>query len=210
MVLEAPPPRRHISSTPISLSDATSILDKYLSNSETYPHLHPDATITPEGVAFNAQGGAMGNPIMHHLRRVLAGMRGEYQEPDRALDLEDDQPNVTTDAIDTGARKGVLKKSSKFAAGADDEWQDLATYQAEQGDIEIGEVGDRTNVVQEGGEEPQVQSTKGKDKKKRSNEQVEEQGAADGAIDKEARKRAKKERDDQRKRERAAKGRSKE
>ncbi|KAH6866954.1 hypothetical protein J4E91_004030 [Alternaria rosae] len=209
MMLEAPPPRRHISSAPISLDAASAILEKYLTNSETYPHLHPDATITPEGVAFNAQGGAMGNPIMHHLRRVAAGMRGEYQEPERALDEEDDQQNATTDVTVTSGRKGGLKKSSKTAAVAEGEWQDLAEYQAEQGDIEIGEIGDRTNVVQEGGEEPQVQSTKGKDKK-RTNAQVEEQGPADGAIDKEARKRAKKERDQQRKKEKAAKGKSKE
>jgi hypothetical protein len=202
MILEAPPPRRHISSAPISLSDASSILEKYLSNSETHPHLHPDATITPEGVSFNAQGGAMGNPIMHHLRRVAAGMRGEYQEPDRALDLEDEQQNVTADVTITGG----LKKQSKKAAGAEEDWQDLAAYQAEQGEIEIGEIGDRSNVVQEGGEEPRVQSTKSKDKKKRSNEQVEEQGAASGQIDKEARKRAKKERDQQRKKDKAAKG----
>ncbi|KAI4699669.1 hypothetical protein J4E81_004696 [Alternaria sp. BMP 2799] len=209
MMLEAPPPRRHISSAPISLDAASAILEKYLSNSETYPHLHPDATITPEGVAFNAQGGAMGNPIMHHLRRVAAGMRGEYQEPERALDEEDDQQNATTDVTVKTGRKGGLKKSSQFATVAEGEWQDLAEYQAEQGDIEIGEIGDRTNVVQEGGEEPEVQSTKGKDKK-RTNAQVEEQGPADGAIDKDARKRAKKERDQQRKKEKAAKGKSKE
>jgi hypothetical protein len=129
-------------------------------------------------------------------------MRGEYQEPDRALDLEDDQQNVTADVTVTGG----LKKQSKKAAGAEEDWQDLAAYQAEQGEIEIGEIGDRSNVVQEGGEEPRVQSTKSKDKKKRSNEQVEEQGAASGQIDKEARKRAKKERDQQRKKDKAAKG----
>ncbi|KAG9196533.1 hypothetical protein G6011_01654 [Alternaria panax] len=201
MILEAPPPRRHISSAPVSLSDASSILEKYLSNSETYPHLHPDATITPEGVTFNAQGGAMGNPIMHHLRRVAAGMRGEYREPERALDLEEDQQDVTTDITVSGG-KG---KTGKKAAGADDDWQDLASYQAAQGDIEVGEIGDRTNVVQEGGEEPQVQSTKDKDKKKRKNE-AEEQAPVDGQIDKEARKRAKKERDQQRKKDKAAKG----
>jgi hypothetical protein len=199
MILEAPPPRRHISGAPISLSDASGILEKYLSNSETHPHLHPDATITPEGVAFNAQGGAMGNPIMHHLRRVAAGLRGEYQEPERALDMEEDQQDFTADVTVSGG-KG---KTGKKAAGADDDWQDLASYQAEQGDIEIGEIGDRTNVVQEGGEEPQVQSPK--DRKKRKNEQAEELVVADGQIDKEARKRAKKERDQQRKKEKAAK-----
>ena len=128
-MLEAPPPRRHVSSAPISLDDASAILEKYLSNSETYPHLHPDATITPEGVAFNAQGGAMGNPIMHHLRRVAAGLRGEYQEPERALDMEEDQQDFTADVTVSGG-KG---KTGKKAAGGDDDWQEPGLFQTVPG-----------------------------------------------------------------------------
>ncbi|USP75375.1 hypothetical protein yc1106_02649 [Curvularia clavata] len=190
MLLEAPPPRRHISSAPVSLSATSATLDKYLQNSETHAHLHPDALITPDGITFNAQGGAMGNLLMHHLRRVAAGLRGEYLAPDKSLDVEEEE------AAGAGAK-------GNGSAAADEGWQDMASYQAEQGAVEIGEVGDRTNVVQEGGEEPQVQT---KDKKKRKKGQAEDEKVlAEGEVDKEARKKAKKERDLQRKRENAAK-----
>jgi len=204
MLLEAPPPLRHISSTPISLGSASTMLDKYMENSETYAHLHPDAMITPEGVTFNAQGGALGNPLMHHLRRVAAGLRGEYLEPDLSLeDIDDDQQNATADiTVTTGGKK--LGKKSK-AAGEED-WQSMSEYQAEQGGIEIGDVGDRTYVVQQGGEEPAVQVTgsKGKESKKRKEQADDAQAGANGHMDKAARKKAKKERDAQRKRDKAA------
>lgn len=203
MLLEAPPPLRHVSSTPISLSSASTILDKYMQNSETHAHLHPDAVITPEGVTFNAQGGALGNPLMHHLRRVAAGLRGEYLEPDLSLDdVDDDQQGAVADiAVTTGGKK--LGKKTKAAAAAEEDWQDMAEYQAEQGGIEIGEVGDRTHVVQEGGEEPEIQIT-GSKGKKRKDQTDDAQAGADGEVDKAARKRAKKERAMQRKRENAA------
>ena len=134
----------------------------------------------------------MGNPLMHHLRRVAAGLRGEYLEPDRTLDVDEEEEDAA------GASTGTGGKS----AAAIEDWQDMAAYQAEQGGIEIGEVGERTNVVQDGVEEPEVQS---KEKKKRKKDQVDgEQAPAHGKLDKEARKKAKKERDLQRKRENAA------
>jgi hypothetical protein len=197
MFLEAPAPRRHISSAPVSLDAASAIVSTYLQNSETHAHLHPDANITPEGITFNAQGGAMGNPLMHHLRRVAAGLRGEYLEPDKTLDEEE---NGVQDGAPAGVVLGSKKpgKGRKEYAAVEEDWQDMASYQAEQG-IEIDELGPRTNVVQEGGEEPEVQAPS--EGKKRKKDQV-EQGDADGKLDKAARKKAKKERDQQMRRER--------
>ncbi|EOA80676.1 hypothetical protein ACJQWK_09883 [Exserohilum turcicum] len=186
MLLQGHPPRRHISSAPVSLSAASALLDKYLEDSQTHAHLHPDALITPDGVTFNSQGGAMGNPLMHHLRRVAAGMRGEYRAPDKTLEAQEREQEQQQQR---GAKSGV----------ADEEWQDMAAYQAEQGVTEVGDVGERSNLVQEGGEEPEVQT---KDARKRTKEQADDgQATASGGIDKEARKKAKKERDMQRKRE---------
>jgi hypothetical protein len=203
MFLEAPPPRRHISSAPISLDAASNIVSTYLTHSETHAHLHPDATITPEGINFNAQGGAMGNPLMHHLRRVAAGLRGEYLEPDKTLDEEED--GVQDGAPATGAVLGSKKpgKGRKEFAAVDEDWQDMASYQAEQG-TEIDELGPRTNVIQEGGEEPEVRASggSGREGTKRKKEQVDEEGAAvGGRLDNAARKKAKKERQKQEKRE---------
>jgi hypothetical protein len=128
-------------------------------------------------------------------------MRGEYLEPE-----PEPEPENTLD-LDTQTAGANASHSNKgTAAAADDDWQDMASYQAEQG-IEIGEMGDRTNVVREGGEEPLVQNTD-KKKRKKGDQADEEQPLANGELDKEARKKAKKERDMQRKRDKAAKGKS--
>ncbi|KAA8627270.1 hypothetical protein Ptr902_08701 [Pyrenophora tritici-repentis] len=131
MPLEAPPPVRHVSSTPMSSTSASAMLDKYLKNSEIHAHLHPDAMITPRGVTFNAQGGALGNPLMHHLRRVAAGLHGEHLEADLSLlDLHDDhhhhvadiapeqrgeEPDTRKEHVDDGAHtdKEAKKKAKK-------------------------------------------------------------------------------------------------
>jgi hypothetical protein len=180
MVPDAPPPHRHVSSQPIALSAATRMLETYLTNSETHPHLHPDALITPTGVTFSSHGGQKGGVVVHNLRRVVAGLRGEYLEPEATPEPEEDA------AADSA--RGKKGKKGKKAEPVEIEWQDKSDYEREQGEIEVGDVGDRVHVVQEGGEEPTVEVTGEKRKE------------AGGKVDKDARKRAKKERDEQRKR----------
>jgi hypothetical protein len=167
------------------------MLETYLANSERHPHLHPDALITPTGVTFSSHGGPMGSVVMHNLRRVAAGMRGEFLEPEKTPEPEEDEAS---------AKKFSGKKRKDFSTVTDDDWQDKAEYEAEQGAIEVGEIGHRTNVVQEGGEEPEVQVTGGAEEgaKKRKIEEG-------GKMDKEARKLAKRERAKQEKREREKK-----
>jgi hypothetical protein len=199
MSLEAPPPSRKVSSTPIALADASRMLDTYITNSESHPHLHPDALVTPTGVAFSSNGGPMGSVVMHNLRRVAAGLRGEFLEPEKTPEPEE---NEDGNADGVGAGKKFNKKRKGFTTVTDDDWEDKAVYEREEGLVEVGEVGDRTNFVQEGGEEPEVQVTGGaeeKGAKKRKKDGEASQG--DAVLDKEARKKAKKERDLQRKRE---------
>jgi hypothetical protein len=57
--------------------------------------------------------------------------------------------------------------------------------------VEIGDIGERTNIVKDGGEEPEVEVEVTGEKRK----------GGDAKLDKEARKKAKKERDAQRKKE---------
>jgi len=167
------------------------MLETYLSNSERHPHLHPDALITPTGVTFSSHGGPMGSVVMHNLRRVAAGMRGEFLEPEKTPEPEEDEASAKTFSG---------KKRKDFSTVTDDDWQDKAEYEAEQGGIEVGEIGDRTNVVQEGVEEPEVQVTGGAEEgaKKRKTEEREK-------MDKEARKLAKKERAKQERRDKEKK-----
>ncbi|KAG9377855.1 hypothetical protein A1F94_010971 [Pyrenophora tritici-repentis] len=114
MPLEAPPPVRHVSSTPMSSTSASAMLDKYLKNSEIHAHLHPDAMITPRGVTFNAQGGALGNPLMHHLRRVAAEQRGE--EPDTRKEHVDDGAHTDKEAKKKAKKERHLQRKREKAA----------------------------------------------------------------------------------------------
>jgi hypothetical protein len=204
MSLEAPPPSHKVSSTPISVTDASRMLETYITNSESHPHLHPDALVTPTGVAFSSNGGPMGSVVMHNLRRVAAGLRGEYLEPEKTPEPEE---NEDENADGLGAGKKFNKKRKGFTTLREEDWEDKAVYEQEQGGIEVGEIGDRMNFVQEGGEEPEVQVTTGAEEdtgvKKRKKEG--EASSGDAVVDKEARKKAKKERDAQRKRDNAKK-----
>lgn len=179
MVPDAPPPHRLISSTPVDVATGAAMLDTYITNSEAHPHLHPDALITPTGVTFSSHGGPAGGVVMHNLRRVLAGLRGEFLEPE-----------PTPEPEEQGDRDQSWKGKNKKTSFVDEtalEWQDKAVYEQEQGEVEVGEIFDRSNVVAEGGEEPVVEVTGGK--------------RAGEAQSKEERKRAKKEKNEQRKRE---------
>ncbi|KAL6709712.1 hypothetical protein ACN47E_001140 [Coniothyrium glycines] len=194
MSLETAPPFRHISSQAISVDAASSILETYLHNSESHPHLHPDALITPTGVTFSSHGGPMGGVVMHNLRRVAAGLRGEYLEPEATPEPEGDGDDA---AFEKKGRKG---KGARKGAQTE-EWTDTATYAEEEGlGIETGEIGDRSNFVQEGGEEPEVEATQGGKKRK-----GDAKGEVNDKLDKAARKKAKKDRDLKRKRDNAKK-----
>lgn len=174
-------------------------------NSESHPHLHPDALITPTGVTFSSHGGPAGGVVMHNLRRVAAGLRGEYLEPEATPEPEEQEASEDAHA----GKKGKKNKGPKKSAGAEQEegWTDMATYAQEEGlGMEVGEIGDRTNVVAEGGEEPEIEATNASGEKKKKRKEGDE---ADGGLDKAARKKAKKERDLQRKRENAKKNENK-
>jgi hypothetical protein len=193
MLLEGPAPSRHVSSTPVSIDAASRMLQTYIANSERHPHLHPDAHITPLGVQFAAQSGSGGGILLHNLRRVLAGLNGEFLEPEKTPEPEE----TADDAFGASkySNKGQLKKD--FSTSTDDDWQDKAAYEAEQGSIDVGELGDRSNVHGDGGVEPEVQITAGSE----ANIRVKRKVAGEEFMDKAARKQAKREREQQRKRE---------
>ncbi|KAF9692239.1 hypothetical protein EKO04_009611 [Ascochyta lentis] len=191
MVPDAPPPHRLISSQPTTVSAASTMLHTYIANSEAHPHLHPDALITPTGVTFSSHGGPTGGVVMHNLRRVAAGLRGEYLEPEATPEPEEEEA-ADNSAQSKYGKKANGKKTTFTDADADEvqvEWQDKEAYEREQGDIELGDLGDRSNTVAEGGEAPDVEVTGEKRK------------GADAKLDKDARKKAKKERDALRKKE---------
>jgi hypothetical protein len=188
MVPDAPPPHRLVSSTPVDVSTAASILQDYITNSEAHPHLHPDALITPTGVTFSSHGGPAGGVVMHNLRRIAAGLRGEFLEPEPTPEPEEQ----FAEGEETWKGKGKGKKTT-FIDENEIEWQDKEVYEQEQGEIEVGEISDRTNVVQEGGEEPEVEVTgeKRKSKEDRKKEKKERDAKRKKTNEKERQAKAK-------------------
>jgi hypothetical protein len=187
MSIHTLPPTRHHSSIPISLPTASTLLETYISLSETHPHLHPDALITPTGVTFSAHGGPLGGAVMHNLRRVAAGLRGEYLEP--AVEEDEEAENTENAAPETN-EKGSGSSKKDVETTANEGWQPMSEYEREEGKVEVGEIGERDHFVASGVDlVPEVLQVGDGDEdaagKKRKGE---------NKLDKEARKKAKKER----------------
>ncbi|KAF2141694.1 uncharacterized protein K452DRAFT_298365 [Aplosporella prunicola CBS 121167] len=189
MAIHSYPPHVAVANRPLSLEEAQKSIANYLATSETSAHLHPDALLSTSGVQFATAGGPMGGIVLHNLRRVEAGLRGEVikPEPEASDDMVLDGMIEETEQT-MQAEGGASKKSKKGASGAEEGWQDMGDYQREQLEEgnEVGELGQRSNFVEQG-EEPKI-AEGGKSK-----------------VDKEARKKAKKERERQQKLEKEAK-----
>jgi hypothetical protein len=177
------PPHRIHASTPLSLSAAHTLLSTYLALSETSPHLHPDGLLTTAGAQFATSAGPLGGVVLHNLRRVEAGLRGEHLEPEA-----EEQEDAVAEQLDAGKKlEGGAGEKRKVEA-AEEGWQDIEEWQREQGPV-VGEIGERSNFVAEGVEEPVVVEHKVVG------------GKGSGKVDKAARKKAKKERAEKEKRE---------
>ncbi|KAF2266345.1 hypothetical protein CC78DRAFT_155189 [Lojkania enalia] len=191
------PPYRHISSKPVSLSAASTILSTYIANSESHPHLHPDALLTPTGVTFGSHGGPMGGVVMHNLRRVAAGLRGEHLAPEATPEPEDDEQ---AGAWSREKKRRRRKKNEGVSAAGAEEWQTMSEWEREEDGVEVGEIGPRDTFVGAGHEvDPTVQTIRGDEAE--GTEKKRKRGKDDeGEVDKVARAKAKKEKNKARKR----------
>ncbi|MCJ1351547.1 MAG: hypothetical protein MMC33_001531 [Icmadophila ericetorum] len=79
------PPTRAHTSKPVAPSEALSLLQAYLLASASDPSLHPNALLTEEG-PISATAGSETGLVLHNLRRVEAGLRGEHLEADLSLE----------------------------------------------------------------------------------------------------------------------------
>ncbi|OBT80635.1 hypothetical protein VF21_00385 [Pseudogymnoascus sp. 05NY08] len=173
------PPHHSKPSHPIPPSLALTHLTTYLTAATTTPSLLPNATLQPTGPI--APSDAASNLTIQHLRRVEAGLRGEWLAP--VLDLEESYPAAVDDTKGGEGEKGDVEMGT-------DGWQDLDEYQREQS-VEVGELGGETVVASEEGAAVEVKASEGEGMKQ----------------DKEARKRDKKEKEKALKREKAEKAR---
>lgn len=182
------PPAVHHSSIPVPTSEALSLLSAYLEATTTDPSLHPSAHLTEHGPVAPSSGPDTGL-VLHNLRRVEAGLRGENLGEDLTFQkyggggLPELMPNgVAEDA-------GVHIYQEQAGVAMEGGWQDKAEFERQQ-EVVQGDIGKRDNAAdggfeEDGGTVPRVKATW-------------------GSKDKEARKKAKKERNQKLRKENAA------
>lgn len=145
------PPFRLHSTERVSPSHALRLVSAYLEAATTDPSLHPNALLTENGPVTPASGAVTGL-VLHNLKRIEAGLKGEYLAPDLDLDgfeveaLPDSvaqEGGITSLSDPNQARRGVQEVSN-----LDMDWQDKDEFEREQ-EIIQGDVGSRNNAVED-------------------------------------------------------------
>lgn len=110
------PPARPVKTVPLPPNVALSTLQTFLTATEKHPYLHPDSLIQPGGVSFASSGnGPTGGLILHHLRRIAAGLNGEslIPEPDDIFTLYPGARNSDDTRLDADIRREMLPRKRK-------------------------------------------------------------------------------------------------
>lgn len=164
------PPAVHHTSTHLSAPETLSLLSAYLAATATDPSLHPSAHLTEHGPVAPSSAGPNAGLVLHNLRRVEAGLRGENLGEDLTLrkDGGDGVPGLMTmmmRATDGDGGGGDGGSGSQEQEGDGGEWQDKAEFERQQ-EVVQGDIGKRDSAVEgglgdEGGEVPHVKSTWG-------------------------------------------------
>ncbi|KAI9750565.1 MAG: CAAX geranylgeranyltransferase alpha subunit [Chaenotheca gracillima] len=183
------PPHVTHARTSLPTYSALDLIQAFLEESETSPHLHPDAHLTERGPQRSS---ATEGLTLHNLRRVEAGLRGENLGKDLSeFNTDVLQPETIID--EAPSQDEYSSRKRRRVEGVEgDQWRDKEEYQLHQhedtGDL-VGEEAmpdavERSNV-------PRVH---------------EDANNIEGeVIDKDERKRRKKERKAQEKKENEAK-----
>lgn len=198
------PPNRHHTTTRIPPSRALSLLSAYLAASTQDASLHPNALLAesgPKAAAFSSSssvghsagsgGRGGGGLVLHNLRRVEAGLKGEYLGPGAEVgfrgDLldgenegyEDEERRLRTSLRDVGIRGGNLVAAETGTVGGleeeerEDEWQDREEFEREQVVVGGGSLGEKEMEVEKRDREvnevevPRVKETISGDKEER-------------------------------------------
>ena len=156
------PPHQNHSTTRISPSQALSLLSKYLEAATTDASLHPNALLTEHGPIIPSSGSNVGL-VLHNLKRVEAGLRGEHLAADLTFKTLGEEGilevAVTGSENAQSTSDGVSKGNGQEM---EYEWQDRREFEQEQ-QIVLGEIGPRDNGVEgrvrEGEKVPEVKAT---------------------------------------------------
>lgn len=149
--MSAFPNYRSIPSIPVDAETAHKYLEAYLEATKTSPYLLPNARLEPSGPTAGSSNSSV---TIHNLKRVEAGLRGEWLAP--TLELEENNVPVA---------EGLNGLGAKEADNMDTEgWQDLEEYQREQ-DVLEGELGTNDTEL-----ETEFEAKPAKDKEARKQE----------------------------------------
>lgn len=157
------PPYRLHSSTQVSPSRAHFLLSAYLEATATDASLHPNALLTENGPITPSSGSSTGL-VLHTLKRVEAGLRGEHLAADLTFEkfggngLPELVPGNAGNAVVTADGSQMEHQNGEVEGG----WQDKEEFEREQELVE-GDIGDRDNAVEggfeeEGGKVPMVKT----------------------------------------------------
>jgi len=172
--MSAFPPQRSLASQPVSQDVALKHIQSFLEATTNNAYFRPNARLEPTGPAASEEPSI----TIHNLKRVEAGLRGEWLEP--IIDLKDGGVQVAS-----GIDDGVQGDGDKMDV---DGWQDLAEYQREQS-IEVGDTAPHVSIVDHEGDD---QGEEAIPLDKPSKKLAEPQSVGEEKLDKEARKAAKK------------------
>lgn len=95
-----PPVHLHEPARYLSAEETASHISTYLSQAAKNPYLHPDAIFNASGIHFGNYGGSAGGLVLHQLRRVEKGLRGEriaVADIDQ-VELDDGDDDIATAA----------------------------------------------------------------------------------------------------------------
>ena len=178
------PPHHLQSSHRINQEEALKLLSSFLEATATDASLHPNALLTESG-PISATSGSNTGLVLHNLKRVEAGLRGEHLGADLSLAQFGGEGVSELQGVTDGetvgpstARAVDLEGQGPEADMGQDGWKDKLEFEREQEDT-VGEVGDRSQAVAIlSGEDEEVPQVKG----------------TATSVDKEARRQRKKER----------------
>ena len=146
------PPHCLHSSRPVSQETALNLLSSYLEATTSDASLHPNALLTELG-PISATSGLNTGLVLHNLRRVEAGLRGEHLGADIALAQFTEHGETDADTAmkvnvnGPGTTRTLDQENQGPEPGMGQQgWQDKSEFEREQED-NVGDIGERTQAV---------------------------------------------------------------
>ena len=125
------PPHRIHSTSRVSPTEALSLITAYLEKAETDTSLHPNAVLTDAGPTVPYSGVSTGL-VMHNLKRLQAGLRGEHI----AADIEADNITNGVTVLPKASGKATSKGTSQADGDMDLEWQNMSEFERDERDVD--------------------------------------------------------------------------